>query len=107
MTSQSELIFNYCPTGGGAVFGPFFIRNRPFNAAEYLRLLAHAEHLVNLLMKSQLPRSITREVGLLELFPWSFWGEEQFGTVLVLKLFSFLVVFGGGTALRFPYRAGT
>ena len=39
MTSQSELIFNYCPTGGGAVFGPFFIRNRPFNAAEYLRLL--------------------------------------------------------------------
>ena len=25
--------------GGGAVFGPFFIRNRPFNAAEYLRLL--------------------------------------------------------------------
>ena len=44
----------------------------------------HAEHLVNLLMKSQLPRSITRGVGLLELFPWSFWGEEQFGTVLVL-----------------------
>ena len=38
----------------------------------------HAEHLVNLLMKSQLPRSITRGVGLLELFPWSFWGEEQF-----------------------------
>ena len=28
----------------------------------------HAEHLVNLLMKSQLPRSITRGVGLLELF---------------------------------------
>ena len=38
----------------------------------------HAEHLVNLLMKSQLPRSITRGVGLL--FPWSFWGEEQFGS---------------------------
>ena len=104
MTSQSELFFNYCPTGGGAVFGPFFIRNRPFNAAEYLRLLAHAEHL---LMKSQLPRSITRGVRLLELFPWSFWGEDQFGTVLVLKLFSFLVDFRGGTVLRFPYRAGT
>ena len=44
----------------------------------------HAEHLVNLLMKSQLPRLITRGVGLLELFPCSFWGEEQFGTVLVL-----------------------
>ena len=44
----------------------------------------HAEHLVNLLMKSQLPRSITRGVGLLELFPWSFWGEEQYGTVLPL-----------------------
>ena len=39
MTSQSELFFNYCPTGGGAVVGPFFIRNRPFNVAEYLRLL--------------------------------------------------------------------
>ena len=67
----------------------------------------HAEHLVNLLMKSQLPRSITRGVGLLELFPWSFWGEEQFRTVLVPLLFSFLVVFWGGTVLRFPYRAGT
>ena len=33
---------------------------------------------VNLLMKSQLTRSITRGVGLLELFPLSFWGEEQF-----------------------------
>ena len=44
----------------------------------------HAEHLVNLLMKSQLPRSINRGVGLLELFPWSFWGEEQLGRVLVL-----------------------
>ena len=53
----------------------------------------HAEHLVNLLMKSQLPRSITRGVGLLELFPWSFWGEEQIGTVLILRLFSFLVFF--------------
>ena len=40
----------------------------------------HAEHSVNLLMKSQLLRSITRGVGLLALFPWSFWGEEQFGT---------------------------
>ena len=55
----------------------------------------HAEHLVNLLMKSQLPRSITRGVGLLELFPWSFWEEEQFGTVLVLQLFSFLDIFMG------------
>ena len=44
----------------------------------------HAEHMVNLSMKSQSPRSIIRGVGLLELFPWSFWGEEQFGTVLVL-----------------------
>ena len=44
----------------------------------------HAKHLVNLLTKSQLPKSITRGVGLLELFPWSFWEEEQFGTVLVL-----------------------
>ena len=49
------------------------------------------EHLVNLLMKSQLPRSITRGVGLLELFPLSFWGEEQFRTVLVLKLFSLVL----------------
>ena len=36
----------------------------------------HAEHLVNLLVKSQSPRSITREVGLLGLFPWSF-GERN------------------------------
>ena len=62
----------------------------------------HAEHLVNLLMKSQLPRSITRGVGLLELFPWSFWGEEQFGTVLVLSLFSFLVVFREEQFRDFP-----
>ena len=38
----------------------------------------NVEHLVNLLIKSPLPRSITRGVGLLELFPRSFWGEEQF-----------------------------
>ena len=25
--------------GGGLVFGPYFIRNRPYNAAEYVRLL--------------------------------------------------------------------
>ena len=55
------------------------------NAAFFLSLLdPHAEHLVNLLMKSQLPRSITKGVGLLELIPWSFWGKEQFETVLVL-----------------------
>ena len=25
---------------GGHVFGPYFIRNRPYNSAEYVRLLA-------------------------------------------------------------------
>ena len=34
-------------------------------------------------------------------------GEEQFGTLLVLLLFSFLVVFWGGTVLKIPYRPGT
>ena len=38
-----EQRFYYCAiiasTGSGAVFGPYFIRNQPFNADEYLRLL--------------------------------------------------------------------
>ena len=66
----------------------------------------HAEHLVNLLLKIQLQRSITRGVRLLELFPWSFWGEEQLirsGTLTFFILSRFL----GGTVRRFPYRAGT
>lgn len=29
---------NYA-SGGGLVFGPYFIRNRPYNSAEYVRLL--------------------------------------------------------------------
>ena len=50
------------------------------NAVFMSRLLdPQAEHRVNQLMKS-----ISRGVGILELFPWSFWGEEQFGPVLGL-----------------------
>ena len=56
----------------------------------------HAEHLVNLPKKSQLPRSITRGVGLLELFPWSFWGEEQFWYV---GLFHSWSLFGNGSEI--------
>ena len=65
----------------------------------------HAEHLVDLLMKSQSPE----ELGYLNFFLGHF-GErnswEQF-CYFNVYLFSFLVVFWGGTVLRFPYRAGT
>ena len=47
-------------------------------------------------------RQAARGVGLLEVFPWSFCVDEQFRTVLALKFFSFLVLFLGGTGLRFP-----
>ena len=61
------------------------------------------EHLVNLLKKSQLLRSITRGVGLLELH----FGERNSSEQLWYINSLFLLVFGGGTVLRFPYRAGT
>ena len=80
------------------------------NAVFILSLLdPHAEHLVELLMKSQLLRSITRGVRLLELFPWSFWGEEQFGTVLGSGTLTFFILsrFWGGPVLEIPEGAGT
>ena len=56
----------------------------------------HAEHLVNLLKKSQLLRSITRGVGLLELHFGERNSSEQFWYINSL----FLLVFWGGTVLR-------
>ena len=85
---------------------------RKVNQQDYIMMLlyhsilsASALHLVELLMKSQLPRSITREVRVLKPFP--FLVDLGEGQLWYFNFFSFLVVFWRGPVLRIPYWAAT